>query len=370
MVLKQIVQRLVVACTLLVMAGCASAPEVKRRFFWPPLPDEPKIEWLGAYRSKLDMPRTPFENFMANLVGLPDAVYLTRPLGIVSDGADRVYVSDVVTVSVIVFDFKKRDANYLGAGQKDGLALFKHPSGLAIDRENNLYVCDSADRRISVFSPDEALLRSIDISKITEQPIGVAVDNERKRLLVGDVRLQVIRVLDLAGKLLFTVGMEGGGDKDGAFLFPGMLSVMKNGNIVVADSMNARVQIFDPDGKFIRKFGRRGDSPGDFQLIKGVAVDSENHIYITDGKAHVVYIFSENGDYLLSMGGAYTADVIAAPGGFLIPQGIYIDGKDTIYVVDQMNRRFQMFQYMNERYLKEHPVETEVPTSVSVPPPK
>jgi len=370
MILKEIVQRLVVVGTLLIMAGCASAPEVKRRYFWPPLPDEPKIEWVGAYRSKLDMPRTPYEKFMASFLGLPEAISLNRPLGIVSDGADRVFVSDIVNPSVLVFDFKKRDVTYLGGGGQDGPGRFNHPSGLAIDRENNLYVCDSADKRIYVFSPGEKLLRTIDISKITAQPVGLALDNERKRLLVGDVRLQVVRVLDLEGKPLFTIGMEGGGDKDGAFLFPGMMAVMKNGNIVVADSMNARIQIFDPDGKFIRKFGRRGDSPGDFQLIKGVAIDSENHIYITEGKAHVVYIFSENGEYLLSMGGAYTSDAIAAPGGFLIPQGIYIDGKDTIYVVDQMNRRFQIFQYMNERYLKEHPVQTEIPTTISAPPAK
>lgn len=352
----------VLVVTLFLMTGCASTPEEKRRFFWPPLPDEPKIEWLGAYRNKLDMPRTSFEKFMDSVVGQPQVTSLTRPLSIVTDGVDRVYVSDVVLVNVMVFDFKKRDVTYLGAGKSDEPVMFRHPSGLAIDREKNLYVCDTVEKRVYVFSPEEKLTRTIDLSRETKQPIGLAIDPERNRLLVGDVRLQQIMVYGLDGKYQTVIGHSGGGNIDGAFLFPGMLAVMRDGNIVVADSMNSRVQIFDPDGKFIRKFGSRGDGPGEFQIIKGIAADSENHIYVADAKANSVAIFSNKGEYLLTLGGAYSAERIVAPGGFLLPQGVFVDEKDTIYVVDQMNGRFQMFQYLNERYLKEHPVEAKPPT--------
>lgn len=361
MFLKGIIQKVVVAGALLLMTGCAAGPEVKKRYFWPPLPDEPKIEWLGAYRNKLDMPRTSFEKFMEKLAGTPPVLSLNRPLGIVSDGEDRVFISDVVLANVLVFDFKKRDAYYLGMDNPDEIVALRHPSGLAMDREKNLYVCDTLEKRIYVFSPQEKPIRTIDISKDTIQPIGLAIDQERNRLLVGDVRAQVVKVFDLNGKYLFTIGVSGGGNIDGAFSFPGMMAVMRNGNIVVADSMNARIQIFDPDGKYIVKFGNRGDGPGEFQLIKGVAVDSENHIYVTDAKGNVVTIFSEKGEYLLSLGGPYSAERLVAPGGLLLPQGIFIDSRDTIYVVDQMNGRFQKFQYMNKEYLKEHPVEVTNP---------
>lgn len=356
MVLKRIVSKAVVVGALAFMTGCAAAPEVKQRFYWPPLPDEPKIEWLGAYRSKFDMPRAGFEKLMAKIVGTPDALYLDRPVGILSDGGDRVFISDVAVGQVLVFDFKKRDVTFLGAGQDEPVS-FSQPSGLAIDAVKNIYVCDTEEKRIYVFSPEEKMLRSFDISKQAKHPVGLAVDNDRKRLLVGDVRAQVIHVFDLDGKPLSTIGLPGGGDKDGAFSFPAFLTVMRNGNIAVADSMNSRVQILDPDGNFIRKFGRRGDSPGEFQLIKGIASDSENHLYIADGKANTVLVYSDTGDYLISLGGPFAAERVVAQGGFVLPQGVYIDVNDTIYVADQMNHRFQIFQYMNERYLKEHPVE-------------
>lgn len=356
MVTARVISKLLVIVALFLMAGCA-APEVKRRFYWPPLPDEPKIEFIGAYRSKLDMPRTKFERVMDDVAGVPEATMLKRPLGIVSDGGDKVYVSDFTLSSVLVFDFINRTSDHIGSGKGDETIYLDQPAGLALDRGNNLYVCESTAKRISVFSPGEKLLRTMDISKHAKQPVGLAIDHERNRLLVGDVRAQVVLVFDLNGELKLTIGKEGGGDADGAFLFPAMMAVMRNGNIVVADSMNARVQMFDPDGKFIRKFGSRGDGPSDFQIIKGIAVDSENHIYITDAKSHNVKIYSETGDYLLSIGGAYSAERQMAPGGFLIPQGIFIDQNDRIYVADQMNGRFQIYQYMNERYLKEHPVE-------------
>lgn len=355
--IREIVKKVVVGGVLLLMAGCASAPEVKQRYFWPPLPDEPKVEWVGAYRSQLDMPRTAFEKFMENLVGAPEALRLNRPVGIVSDGGDRVYISDSILSNVVVFDFKKREVTYLGIMKPDEMVPFRHPSGLALDREKNLYVCDTAEKRIYVFSPAEKLLRSIDISKQTRQPLGLTIDHERNRILVGDSRAQQLFVYGLDGNYLFSVGLAGGGDVDGSFNMPAMMAITKNGNIVVADSMNARVQIFDLDGKFIRKFGKRGDNPGEFQLIKGVAVDSENHIYVTDAKGNNVGIYSETGDYLLTLGAAYSAERIVAPGGFILPQGIFIDESDKIYVVDQLNGRFQVFQFMNKEYLKEHPVE-------------
>lgn len=136
------------------------------------------------------------------------------------------------------------------------------------------------------------------------------------------------------------------------------VAINHKGEIIVGDAMNARVQIFDQDGKFLRKFGRRGDGPADFQIMKGVAVDSEDHIYVTEGKGHKLIIFGTNGEYLLTVGGLYSAITTGkqAPGGFVIPQGVFIDDKDVIYVVDQLNRRFQVFQYISDDFLKRNPI--------------
>ena len=47
------------------------------------------------------------------------------------------------------------------------------------------------------------------------------------------------------------------------------------------DTMNFSVQIFDADGKFIKKW-QVGTSYGQFSKPKGIALDSEGHIYVVD----------------------------------------------------------------------------------------
>jgi sugar lactone lactonase YvrE len=132
--------------------------------------------------------------------------------------------------------------------------------------------------------------------------------------------------------------------------------------------MNARIQIFDANGKFLRQFGSRGDGPQDFQVLKGLALDSEDNIFITDGKGHKVVIYSTDGDFLLTFGGLFSTVVTGkdSMGGFVMPQGIFIDKSDQIYVVDQMNHRFQVFQYISDDFLKNNPIKGYIPTVKSL----
>lgn len=351
------IQKWLMIVALMVVAGCASSPEVKRqRFFWPPLPDDPKIEWIGAYRSEADFQKKGIRQFMESVVGESTQLSFERPLGIASDSSGKVFVSDPMEMHVLVFDFNAEKVHVFG---KDGNP-FKEPAGIALDDAGNIYVADSSTRKILVFDKNEKPLRNIDISEKTKRVIGLTIDPARKRVIVADTQGHKIEVFDLEGKHLFTIGARGSGD--GEFNYPSWVTLLKGGEIVVTDMMNARIQVFEPDGKFIRKFGHRGDNPGEFQIIKASAVDSENHIYVTDGKGNYIGIFSETGDFLLAVGGAYSAEKKIAPGGFLLPQGIFIDKNDRIFVVDQLNHRFQVFQYLNEKYLKENPVR-ELPSA-------
>ena len=56
------------------------------------------------------------------------------------------------------------------------------------------------------------------------------------------------------------------------------------GNIIVADTQNNRVQVFDAEGKFLRKFGSRGSGFGQFDQPWGVAIDKQGHIVVSDMK--------------------------------------------------------------------------------------
>jgi sugar lactone lactonase YvrE len=104
--------------------------------------------------------------------------------------------------------------------------------------------------------------------------------------------------------------------------------------------MNFRVQVFDADGGYLRSFGRAGDGAGDFDKAKGIAVDSDGHIYVVEGFHDVVQIFDESGKLLLAF-----AESGAGAGQLWLPTGIAIAG-DRIYVADSANRRLQVFEYV------------------------
>ena len=60
-----------------------------------------------------------------------------------------------------------------------------------------------------------------------------------------------------------------GDDPNYAFYRPSAIGVDDAGNIYVADSSNARVQVFDAGGEYVRTLGRAGQGPGEFSSLSG-----------------------------------------------------------------------------------------------------
>lgn len=333
-----------------VLAACAAKPvDTGPRYFWPPPPDKPRIEWIKSYSSQLDLKKTGAQRFWAAISGDDQPVSLVKPLEVKSiPEFDRFYVSDIGRAEVVVFDGAKHEMRTLVT--PSGAPNIVHPLSIVVDRESNLYLLERSSNSILVFNSSEKYLRSMDISRIpsVRRPVSLALDKVNSRLLLADGASKKIHVLSLSGDLIFSFG--GGGDADGQFNLPISMAVNSKGQIVVADAFDAKVQVFDSAGKFIRRFGRRGDAPGDFQLLKSVAVDSFDNIYVVDGRAHSVFIFNDKGDLLLSLGGFYAvaASGKIAPGGFSVPVAIDIDSRGRMFVVDQLNSRVQVFQYLSD----------------------
>lgn len=335
----------------LFVTGCANqAVERSERYFWPPPPNTPRIEWLKTYSSQLDIEQSATQRFMATLVGDDQAISLQKPVEVKSvPEFNRFYVSDLGRSAVIVFDLEKRELRQLET--PDGITPITHPLSIVVDRQNNLYVLDRKSSSIYIFDSAEKYQRSIKLKSLSvTNPVAMAIDRRSERLFVSDAISRSIIVLGLDGRYLNKIGSAG--DEDGQFTLPVSVAVNSRGQIIIADAFGVSVQIFDSEGKFLRRFGQRGDGAGDFQLIKSVAVDSEDNIYVVDGRMHNITVFNPRGDLLLVIGGYYAVSISGklAPGGFSVPIGMDIDANDRIYVVDQLNARVQVFQYLSEKY--------------------
>jgi len=68
------------------------------------------------------------------------------------------------------------------------------------------------------------------------------------------------------------------------------------GNIYALGQFNNAVFIFDPEGKFVSKFGSDGNEPGQFRAPGTIAVDSQSRVYVSDIKG--IQVFAADGRYL------------------------------------------------------------------------
>jgi peptidylamidoglycolate lyase len=91
----------------------------------------------------------------------------------------------------------------------------------------------------------------------------------------GYVNSRVVK-FSADGKYAFEWGRKGTGE--GEFVVPHGIAVDAAGKVYVADRENDRIQVFTPDGKFLRQW----KSPA-FGRPYGVRVGSDGLLYIADG---------------------------------------------------------------------------------------
>jgi DNA-binding beta-propeller fold protein YncE len=112
----------------------------------------------------------------------------------------------------------------------------------------------------------------------------------------------------------------------------------------VTDTLNDRVEIFDADGNFITMFGKNGDGPGSLSRPKGIAVDSDKHIWIADAVQQRVKVFNREGQLLI-----YFGQPGNWPGQFSALYDIAIDQKfNRVITSEQFPGRVQMFRYVTD----------------------
>lgn len=330
----------------LALAACATikqAPD-QTRLVWPPPPLTARIEFVRSVVSDEDLSRdTTFSQRLMNFLAgeKPRPHRIVEPMGLaVSDDGQRLYVSDFAQMAVFVFDFGHKSFRKIGEQQP-----LARPLGLALDAQENLYVAEQEKKGISVFDRKGTTIRFITDPSL-ERPAGIALDRSRGRLYVADTghsksTEHTVKIFDLDGHRIGTIG-RGKGGAQGQFLFPTYVAVDTDGNVYVTDTLNSRVQVFDPAGHYLKTFGQRGNAWGMFDKPKGVALDSFGNVYVADSGWSNVQIFNQKGQILLFFGGRGPI-----PGMLKNPTALVIDRTNHIYVADLLNHRVEMYQVVN-----------------------
>ena len=137
-------------------------------------------------------------------------------------------------------------------------------------------------------------------------------------------------------KPVLCIGKQGSGD--GMFKYPKELAVNDRDEIVVADALNHRVQVFDSNGTFLRSFGHRGENAGEFKCSVGVAINNDRNIFVADNGNHRVQIVSWEGRHLGSFGGQGSLD-----SQLRFPWGLSLDSTGNVIVADSGNNLIKIF---------------------------
>jgi streptogramin lyase len=235
-----------------------------------------------------------------------------------------------------------------------GYGRILNPGGVATDSRDNLYVADAGNARILKFSPSGEFVKSWGGSgERLGFPWGVAVDSDDTVYVTEPYRNQILK-FDSGGRLIAAWGSSGAGN--GQFRGPTSVATDSHGSVYVVEASlcegqdcpppNDRVQKFDAEGNFIAKWGTSGSGRGEFDSPHGIAVDSEDNVYVADAGNARIQKFDIDGHFLTEWGVWGWAE----NGTFAYPWAVATDPGNSVYVADRDCPRVQKFD-PNGRFL-------------------
>jgi len=126
---------------------------------------------------------------------------------------------------------------------------------------------------------------------------------------------------------------EGGrGSGKGESNSPLGMCIDGNGNVLVADTGNGRIEKFSPTGSFLSVIASKGSGHGQLGEPNGIAVDRSGNIYVAE-------VASNHRVQKLAPDGTFIAEWKGPDIGFYGPRRIAIGPDDSVYVVDQGRAR-------------------------------
>jgi uncharacterized protein (TIGR03437 family) len=283
-----------------------------------------------------------------------------------------------VTFNPAQLIFTLAGTNVFGSSGDGGAATAARlwfPSAVALDRQGNVYICDTQNHRvrriapngtITAFAGSGALGSSGDggpaAAAAMNEPLGIAVD-AAGNVYIADSRNNRVRIVTPDGKIntFAGTGRDGFGGDNGAaqqasLSSPIGLAVDAAGNLYIADAGNARVRrVTASDGKIntiagngFVGFAGDGGAAKDAMLNApvGVAVDGAGNVYFTDyGNSRVRRVAVSNNTISTIAGtgtNGYNGDnVNALTAQVNFPFHLAVDAAGDLYVADQANHRIR-----------------------------
>jgi DNA-binding beta-propeller fold protein YncE len=265
---------------------------------------------------------------------------------------------------------------------------FDRPLGATFDDKGRIWVSDTGNNRLVVFSGDGRLLFELGEFGVAKPapggayswkegrlnfPAGIAADDQGN-VYVADFRNDQIQVFDQNGRFVRRfpdnrkpVG-KGSSGQDGTGI--GVTAVAVRGDKVYATDIY-QVFVFSRDGRLLRQFGKPGRGPGDLDHPNGITVARDGTVYVSDSNHTRVVAFTPEGGPKWSVGRIPQSMNDTSPSDLDLPRGLAVLDNGDILVVDSFS--FELVRIspagkVLERYGERgvEPGQFNFPNSVSV----
>src|SRR5437773_5172120 len=193
---------------------------------------------------------------------------------------------------------------------------FVEVAGVAVNSKGHIYVFHRGKHPLMEFDSSGKFLRSIaDDLFVTAHTVRIDPEDN---IWTTDVGAHMVLKLSPDGRVLLSLGrMRMPGDDVLHFNQPTDVAFDHEGNIYVADGeANSRVLKFNKYGNVLLGWGMKGSGPGQFDLPHSIAIDGDL-LYVGDRENARIQIFDLNGRYLREWKLGHPFGLFIAPDHFI-----------------------------------------------------
>ncbi|OYV99093.1 MAG: hypothetical protein B7Z62_01895 [Deltaproteobacteria bacterium 37-65-8] len=212
--------------------------------------------------------------------------------------------------------------------------LLANPSDVAVDRKGVVFLLESGARTISIFSRSGEFLREIQGKRAWKDPSAIAIGPSGSIFLADGAAGKVLEI-DLSGKIRRVYPAGGNARLTGVSVY--------GDAVYCADNRNHRIVVFRKPGAPPEIWGKRGETPGQFQSPFRIAIDPSGRLFVTDVMNARVQWFSAFGKHLGTL-----KRFGAGEGKIFRPTGIAIDLRGRLWVGDSYTGLVQLFDGRGE----------------------
>jgi streptogramin lyase len=182
---------------------------------------------------------------------------------------------------------------------------FRGTSGIAFNSKGHIFVIHRGPMSVMEFDPDGTFIRGFG-DGLFERAHGLRIDAE-DNIWATDVAANLAYKFDPEGRLQMVLGVKGHSGEWHPFGHlrllhePNEAVVGPSGDIFVLQGhgkAESLVLKFDRDGNFIKSWGGKGSGPGQLNLPHSLVFDAQGLLYIADRNNARIQVFDADGNYL------------------------------------------------------------------------